>query len=155
MKSFPDKIRIYDTIINIIKILNMKLIHQFVAALLFIYHAYATSTNTEPCDKKDDGGVGIFICLVVGFFIIKHSEEQRRDREAAYYDSDEDEEQEDSGDEADTEEDDDAEESEEETEQEEDDSDAEESEVETEEPIIQTRKSRRLGQKATLADSHS
>jgi len=135
----------------------MKLLHQFVAALFFIYHAYATSTNTEPCEKKDDSGTFLFICLVAGFFIIKHSENQRRDREEAYYDSDEDEEQEDSGDEADTEEDADSEESEEETEQEEDDSDAEESEVEDEEPVDapKQRKSRRLGSKATLADSHS
>lgn len=136
----------------------MKLLHQYVAALFFICHAYATTTNTEPCEKKDDSGTFLFICLVVGFFIIKHTENQRRDREEAYYDSDEDEEeQEDSGDEADTEEDGDPEESEEETEQEEDDSDAEESEVETEEPVEATRqrKSRRLGSKATLADSHS
>ena len=138
----------------------MKLIHQFVAALLFIYHAYATTTNAEPCEKKDDSGTFLFICLVVGFFIIKHTEDQRRDREAAYYDSDEDEdEEEDSGDEADTEEEaTDAEESEEETEQEEDDSDAEEDgeEVEDVDPEpVKTRKSRRLGSKATLADSHS
>ena len=135
----------------------MKLLHNFVAALFFIYHAYATNTNTEPCDKKDDSGTFLFICLVVGFFIIKHSEEQRRDREEAWEDSDEDEEQEASGDEADTEEDADASQSEEETEQEEDDSDAEESEVEAEEPVDAPapRKSRRLGSKATLADSHS
>ena len=136
----------------------MKLLHQFVAALFFIYHAYATSTNTEPCEKKDDSGTFLFICLVVGFFIIKHSESQRRDREDADYDSDEDEEQAASGDEADTEEDTDAEESEEEEEGEEGDSDAEESEVEDEEPVeeaVPTRKSRRLGSKATLADSHS
>ena len=132
----------------------MKLLHNFVAALFFIYHAYATSTNTEPCEKKDDSGTFLFICLVVGFFIIKHSEDKRRDREDAYYDSDEDEEEY----EADTEEEaSDAEESEEETEQEEDDSDAEESEEEVEplEPEPKTRKSRRLGSKATLADSHS
>ena len=93
---------------------------------------------------------------LLAFFIIKHSENQRRDREEAYYDSDEDESQA-SGEEADTEEDSDAEESAEETEQEEDDSDAEESEVEDEEPVDApvTRKSRRLGSKATLADSHS
>ncbi len=135
----------------------MKLLHQYIAALFFIYHAYATSTNTEPCEKKDDSGTFLFICLVVGFFIIKHSEEQRRDREEAWEDSDEDEEQEASGDEADTEEDADASQSEEETEQEEDDSDAEESEVEAEEPVDAPapRKSRRLGSKATLADSHS
>lgn len=136
----------------------MKLIHQFVAALFFIYHAYAHATNTEPCEKKDDSGTFLFICLVVGFFIIKHSEDKRRDHNGPFEDSDEDEE-EDSGDEADTEEEaSDAEESEEETEQEEDDSDAEESEeepeVEPEEPV-KTRKSRRLGSKATLADSHS
>jgi len=133
----------------------MKLLHQYVAALFFIYHAYATSTNTEPCEKKDDGGTFLFICLVAGFFIIKHSENQRRDREEAY--SDEDEEQEDSGDEADTEEDSDAEEPDTEEEGEEDDSDAEESEVEDEEPVEapKQRKSRRLGSKATLADSHS
>ncbi len=134
----------------------MKLLHQFVAALFFIYHAYATSTNTEPCDKKDDSGTFLFICLVAGFFIIKHSENQRRDREEAYYDSDEDESQ-GSGEEADTEEDSDAEESAEEEEGEEGDSDAEESEVEDEEPVDapKQRKSRRLGSKATLADSHS
>ena len=135
----------------------MKLLHQYIAALFFIYHAYATSTNTEPCEKKDDSGTFLFICLVVGFFIIKHSENQRRDRDEAYYDSDEDEEiEEDLGDEADTDEGSDAEESEEEIEQEEDDSDAEESEEETEvEPEPKQRKSRRLGSKATLADSHS
>ena len=135
----------------------MKTLHQFVAVLFFIYHAYATSTNTEPCEKKDDSGTFLFICLVVGFFIIKHSENQRHDREEAYCDSDEDEEQEDSGDEADTEEDTDAEISEEEEEGEEGDSDDEESEVEDEEPVEEkpVRKSRRLGSKATLADSHS
>ena len=136
----------------------MKLLHNFVAALFFIYHAYATSTNTEPCEKKDDSGTFLFICLVVGFFIIKHSEDKRRDRnDDPFEDSDEDEEiEEDSGDEADTDEGSDAEESEEEIEQEEDVSDAEESEEETEvEPEPKTRKSRRLGSKATLADSHS
>ncbi len=136
----------------------MKLLHQFVAALFFIYHAYATSTNTEPCEKKDDSGTFLFICLVVGFCIIKHSEDQRRDRrEEAYYDSDEDEESEAEGDGSDTEEDSDAEEPDTEEEGEEDDSDAEESEVEDEEPVDPqpTRKSRRLGSKATLADSHS
>ena len=34
----------------------MKLLHQIVTALFFIYHAYATTTNTEPCEKKDDSG---------------------------------------------------------------------------------------------------
>ena len=55
------------------------------------------------------------------------------------------------------EEDSDAEESAEEEEGEEGDSDAEESEVEDEEPVDapKQRKSRRLGSKATLADSHS
>jgi len=138
----------------------MKLQHQFVLALFFIYHAYATTQtgrNEQPCDKKDDSGMFMFICLVVGFFIIKSAENNRYDHHDANYDSDEDEEeQEDSGDEADTEEDSDAEESEEETEQEEDGSDAEESEVEVEEPVVpRTRKSRRLGSKATLADSHA
>ena len=135
----------------------MKLLHQFVAALFFIYHAYATTSNTEPCEKKDDSGTFLFICLVVGFFIIKHSEDKRREYHEASYDSDEDEEELDSGDEADTEEEgDDASESEEETEQEEDDSDAEESEEEIEvKQAPPTRKSRRLGSKATLADSHS
>lgn len=133
----------------------MKLLHQIVTALFFIYHAYATTTNAEPCEKKDDSGTFLFICLVVGFFIIKHTEDQRRDRNGPFEDSDEDEE-EDSGDEADTEEEaSDAEESEEETEQEEDDSDAEESEAEAEVEPPTTRKSSRLGSKATLADSHS
>ena len=132
----------------------MKLLHNFVAALFFIYHAYATSTNTEPCEKKDDSGTFLFICLVVGFFIIKHSEDKRRDRnDDPFEDSDEDESQEY---EADTEEEaSDAEESEEETEQEDDDSDVEESEEEVEPVEPKTRKSRRLGSKATLADSHS
>lgn len=140
----------------------MKLQHQFVLSLLFIYYAYAntqTGRNEEPCDKKDDSSMFMFICLVVGFFIIKSAEDHRYDHHDANYDSDEDEEiEEDSGDEADTEEEADAEESEEETEQEEDDSDSEEDgeEVEDVEPEpAKTRKSRRLGSKATLADSHS
>ena len=161
MKSFPDKIRICDTIINTIKILKMKLLHHFVLALFTIYHAYAhtqTGREGQPCDKKDDSGMFLFICLVVGFFIVKSQEDNRHDRSDANYDSDEDEEEVDSGDEADTEEEEsDAEESEEETEQEEDDNNVEEDEdvdeAEDAEPV--RRKSRRLGSKATLADSHS
>jgi len=162
MKSFPDKIRICETIINTIKILNMKLIYNFVASLFLITYVYSTTTekgsNGEPCIKEDNTSLFVFICMVVGFYIIKNADDIKREQgQDAYYDSDEDEAlEEDSGTEGDTEEDADTEESEEELEEEleENEDFKASSEDDTEEPVeeppVKTRKSRRLGSKQCM-----